>query len=127
MTTRREAGFTIISVLVAIVMLSMGLLALSRTGTMAMASQTTAGLRTTALAIARGAMEDVRSRPAVGVVSMSPTAVDETGTPDPNGQFTLSVEVSEVRHNLKEIKVLVAFPRGNVPVELMTLAYVGNF
>ena len=122
---RRENGFTIISVLVAIVMLSMGILALSRTGTIAMAAQNTAGLRTTALAIARAHMERVRSRPAIQVVSEASVAVDETGTVISTGVFTRQVEVTSVRHNLKQVRVLVTFPGGPQPVELLTLAYVG--
>ncbi len=124
---RRDDGYTIISVLVAIVMLSIGILALSRTGTMAMAAQNTAGLRTTALAIARAHMEQVRSRPAIDVVSESPVQVNETGLVVTGGRYTRSVEVADVRHNLKEVKVIVAFPNGLVPVELITLAYVGKF
>ena len=123
---RREDGFTIISVLVAIVMLSIGILALSRSGTQAMVAQTLAGNRTTALAIGRAHMEAVRSRPAAEVVSESPVKVDETGTANPNGVFTRSVVVKDVRHNLKEVRVIVEFPRSNVPIELVTLAYVGN-
>ena len=124
---KRNNGYTIISVLIAIVMLSGGILALSRTGTMAMVAQNTAGLRTTALAIARAHMERVRSRPASDVVSESPVQVDETGLVDTGGRYTRSVEVADVRHNLKEIKVIVTFPNGLVPVELITLAYVGKF
>lgn len=124
---KRNDGYTIISVLVAIVMLSIGILALSRTGTMAMAAQNTAGLRTTALAIARAHMERVRSRPAIDVVSESPVQVNETGLVVTGGRYTRSVEVADVRHNLKEVKVIVAFPNGTVPVELITLAYVGKF
>ncbi len=125
--TKRNDGFTIISVLVAIVMLSMGILALSRNGTMAMAAQNTAGLRTTALGIARAHMERVRSRPAIDVVSESPVQVNETGLVVTGGRYTRSVEVADVRHNLKEVKVIVAFPNGPAPVELITLAYVGTF
>ena len=123
---RREDGFTIISVLVAIVMLSMGILALSHSGAQAMAAQTLAGNRSTALAICRTYMEAVRSRPPDQVQSESPIKVDATGTTSPNGVFTRSVEVKVVRHNLKEILVIVEFPRSKVPVELVTLAYVGN-
>jgi Tfp pilus assembly protein PilV len=124
---RREDGFTIISVLVAIVMLSIGILALSRSGTQAIAAQTLAGNRTTALAIGRAYMEAVRSRPPAQVQSESAVKVDETGTVNPNGVFTRSVAVTVVRHNLKEVRVVVEFPRSNVPIELLTLAYVGNF
>ena len=123
----RNGGYTIISVLVAIILLSIGILTLSRTGTMAMAAQNEAGFRTTALAIARAQMELVRSRPAAQVVSESAVQVDETGAVVTGGRYTRSVEVSTARHNLKQIKVIVAFPRGTVPVELITLAYVGRF
>ncbi len=124
---RRKDGFTIISVLVAIVMLSIGILALSRTGTQAIAAQTLAGNRTTALAIGRAHMEAVRSRPPDQVVSESAVPVDETGTVNSNGVFTRSVEVRGVSHNLKEVRVIVAFPRSTRPIELVTLAYVGSF
>ena len=124
---RREYGFTIISVLVAIVMLSIGILALSRSGTQAMAAQTLAGNRSTALGIGRAYMEAVRSRPPAQVLSESAVKVDRTGTVDPNGVFTRSVVVTDVRHNLKEILVIVEFPRSKVPLELVTLAYVGTF
>ena len=123
---RRKDGFTIISVLVAIVMLSVGILALSRSGTQAMAAQTLAGNRSIALGIGRAHMEAVRSRPPAQVLSESAVKVDRTGTVDPNGVFTRSVVVTNVRHNLKEIQVIVEFPRSRVPIELVTLAYVGN-
>ena len=124
---RRKDGFTIISVLVAIVMLSIGILALSRTGTQAMAAQTLAGNRTTALAIGRAYMEAVRSRPPDQVLSESAVTVDATGTVNSNGVFTRSVEVRGVSHNLKEVRVIVEFPRSKRPLELVTLAYVGSF
>ncbi len=123
---RRKDGFTIISVLVAIVMLSIGILALSRSGTQAMAAQTLAGNRSTALAIGRAYMEAVRSRPPAQVLSESAVKVDRTGTVNPDGVFTRSVVVTTVRHNLKEVRVIVEFPRSGVPIELVTLAYVGK-
>lgn len=124
---RREDGFTIISILVAIVMLSIGILALSRSGTQAMAAQTLAGNRSTALAIGRAYMEAVRSRPPAQVQSESAVKVDRTGTVDPNGVFARSVVVTDVRHNLKEVRVIIEFPRSKLPIELVTLAYVGTF
>lgn len=124
---RREDGFTIISVLVAIVLLSVGILALSRSGTQSMAAQTLAGNRSTALAIGRAHMEAVRSRPPAEVLSESAVPVDATGTVNSDGPFTRSVVVNSVRHNLKEIRVIVEFPRSRVPLELVTLAYVGKF
>jgi hypothetical protein len=70
-------------------------------------------------------MEEVRSRPAADVVSEPKVAVDETGNVISTGAFTRQVEVTSVRHNLKQIKVWVTFPGGPAPVELLTLAYVG--
>ena len=123
---KREDGFTLISVLVAMVMLSMGVLAMSRAGAQSMAVQSMAGNRTTALAIGRTYMEFVRSRPSAQLASEPPVEVDETGTVSPGGFFTRSVDVASRRHNLKEIKVTVTFPRSRIPIELVTLTYVGN-
>ena len=56
-------GFTLISVMIAVVILAVGVLALSRTLTGAMQANTKAGLRTIALDIARQRMEFLRSQP----------------------------------------------------------------
>ena len=123
---RREAGFTIISVLLAIVMLSFGVLALARTSGIAMRAQSRAALRTQATSLARAYMENVRGRDPSAIVTEAEVNVDETGVVDPAGVFTRSVHVDDVRTNLKRITVVVKYPGSNIPVELVTLAYVGT-
>ena len=56
-------GFTLISVMIAVVILAVGVLALSRTLTSAMQMNTRAGMRTIALDIARQRMEFLRAQP----------------------------------------------------------------
>lgn len=116
-------GFTIISVLVAMVLLSIGVLALSRTTAKVLTVHSDAGARTNALAIARGYMEQVRASDARDLKSVAPVTVDDTGEPDAAGHYTRSLVVTEVEHNLVEVKVTVDFPRFTKPVELVTLAY----
>jgi type IV pilus assembly protein PilV len=121
-----RSGFSMVSILIAIVLLAMGVMALSRASAEVFRAHTTSGGRTQALAIARGHMELVRSQPPVDLASEGPVRVDESGVADPAGPYTRSVEVEDVRHNLKRIKVTVAFPRAEQPVEIVTFAFVGN-
>jgi Tfp pilus assembly protein PilV len=122
---KREAGFTLISVMIAVVMLMVGIVALSRTGTMVVRAHTVAAARTTALIIARGHMEWVRGVDPANLVSASPQTVNAEGVQDPNGQFVRSVKVEDAARNLKRIVVTVDYPRSNHhPVELVTLTFV---
>lgn len=116
-------GFTIISVMVAMVLLSIGVLALSRTTAKVITVHADAGARTNALAIARGYMERVRASDTRNLKSVAPTKVDETGQLDAAGSYTRSLVVTDLGPNLIEVKVSVDFPRFTQPVELVTLAY----
>ncbi len=51
-------------------------------------------------------------------------AVNEEGQIDINGNFTREVTLTQVARNLIEIIVVVDFPLGRLPVELVTLVYV---
>lgn len=121
---RDHAGFGLIEVVVAILLLAVGIMALSRTGSHALSSQTQSAARTTALDIARKHMEELRSRNPATIDSESPVPVDETGAISSKGKFIRWVAVEFVEDNLKSIKVLVRYPRSQTPIELVTLAYV---
>ncbi|HSM16834.1 MAG TPA: prepilin-type N-terminal cleavage/methylation domain-containing protein, partial [Gemmatimonadales bacterium] len=62
MAVRKDAGFSLIAVLVAIVLLSIGLLAISRASTQVLAMHTSAASRSAGLAVARTHMETLRSQ-----------------------------------------------------------------
>lgn len=119
-----EKGFTIISVLIAILLLTVGVTALSKTGATVINAHNSTANRTIALSIGRGHMEVVRSRSPFVLASEPAVAVDEEGHIDTNGDFTREVTLTQVSRNLVEIVVVVSFPRGRLPVELVTLVYV---
>lgn len=119
----REAGFSLISVLVAITMFSAGVLALSRTGAEVLRVQTNAGNRSTAVAIARAHMEAVRAQDPGDLASESGITVNRQGQPDAQGVYTRQVKVENVASNLKQVTVTVDYPRAVKPIELVTLAF----
>lgn len=122
-------GFTLISVMIAVVILAVGVLALSRTLTGAMQANTRAGMRTIALDIARQRMEFLRSqRPSrmIDFVDVTGTDVNEQGLPITGGKYHRSVTVTDVRLNLVSVIVRVTYPNGTTPVELITYVYTGG-
>jgi len=122
-----ERGFTMISTMVAIILLSIGLIALSATGAGVVRAHTAAGGRSSALAIARAHLEALRTQPTQDLDSEDPLRVNGEGIADGTGAYVRSVEVIDVTHNLKQVAVRVAYPRSNLPVELVTLAFSGAY
>ncbi len=123
-----RAGFTLISVMVALVMLAVGVLTLSRTLTGAVEANTRAGNRTIALDIARQRMEFLRSQdPGVlsGFAEPSGIMVGDDGRPSVQGRYKRSVEMNGIRTGLMQVRVRVEWPRMTSPVELVTYFYTG--
>ncbi len=126
---RHDAGFTLVSVMMALVMLAVGVLALSKTLSNAVHANSSAGYRTMGLDIARQRMEWLRSiRPQDVPVNAEPggTTVNAHGQSDNDGKFTRTVIVSDVRTNLISVTVRVTYPGGAQPVELLTYIYTGG-
>jgi type IV pilus modification protein PilV len=121
---RRESGFTLISVLIAMVLLSVGVMALSRAGGEAIAARSTASIKVNALAIARGHLERIRAQPPQDVVAESPVQVDDAGLPSSGGPYSRSVVVDALDLTLIKVTVIVDYPRATQPVELVTLIYI---
>lgn len=124
---RGEGGYSIAAVLVALVLLSVGILALANAGTQTVMLQTNMATRTNALEVARTYMEEVRSRNPVDLTSEDPVQVDEEGQPDANGVFTRELIVEDAGENMKKVSVEVAGPNIGQPIQLTTLVYVGVF
>ena len=123
-----KRGFTLISVMIAIVIMAVGVLALSKTLTGAMQATTRAGLRTVALDIARQRMEFLRGQRPQDMVDFAEaggTDVNETGLAVSGGKYRRTVVVADVRANLVSVTVRVAYPNGTTPVELITYVYTG--
>jgi type IV pilus assembly protein PilV len=121
---RRESGFTLISVMIALVLLSVGVMALARAGGEVAAARTTSAVKTNAVAIARGHMEYLRSRPPQDLTSESPVQVDEGGVINGAGAYTRSVRLTTESSTLLNVKVIVDYPRATEPVEIVTLIYL---
>ena len=117
-----EAGFGLVSVLVAIVLLTVGALSVSNVLTQSMAMQTIMNTRTTALDVARAYMEEIKSRDPADIAAEDAVQVNEQGEQDETGVFTRQVLVENVDRNIKQITVVVTSPRSN-PIELVTLVY----
>lgn len=123
-----RSGFTLISVMVAVVMLAVGVLSLARTLTIAQQANTLAGNRTAALDIARQRMEFLRSQdPSTLSTFAEPggTQVTLDGHVSGEGRFRRIVQMSGVRSGLTQVIVRVEYPRMTMPVELITYFYTG--
>jgi hypothetical protein len=110
--------------MVAVVLLTVGILSLSRTQSLVLAAHTTAGTRTSALEIARTYLETLRSVDPATLQTQAALQVDETGTVSATGKYTRSVDVVDLGGNLKRVTVTVGTPTQKNTVSLMTMAYV---
>lgn len=126
---RNEQGFTLVSVMVALVMTTVGLLALLSTQVTSYSLETQANARTAAVSVARAYMEDIKARDprTLSSVPLGPERVDAAGEPSESGVFQRSVEIASGGDHLKEIRVKVLFPKATQPVELVTLVYHQTF
>ena len=122
---RSDAGFGLVSVMVAIVLLSVGVLSLSQVLTQSVSMQTIIASRTTALDVARSYME-VRGTDPLALAATPSTRVNERGEVDSNGQFTRELTVKTVDLHLIEATVIVTLPRSN-PIRLVTWIYDGVY
>jgi Tfp pilus assembly protein PilV len=122
MKRNNESGMTLLSVILAVVILSVGIMAIGRSQTMLARAQAASANRGVALGIARNYIEEVRSRTAVPA-SEGAVAVDETGTITGGGAYRRSLTVSELGNNLYQAICSVTFPQSQQPVTLVTLIY----
>ncbi len=124
---KREAGFTIVSVLVAIILLSMGAMSLSHVATGAMVVQTQASNRSIAAGIGRAHLEKLHRIQPEDVAAESPVRVNAEGVVDAGGDYVRTVYVDLVRRNVKEVKITIEYPRSTRPVEFVTQIFVSSF
>jgi Tfp pilus assembly protein PilV len=128
---RSQAGFGIVSVLVAIVLIAIGVVALSSSSAFMVSLQTDAAERTRASAIALAYMEQVKTRLPTSIATEAEVAVNETGTEDTGGRFLRSLTVVEEPDTPDAVRatVEVQYPSGfgrRRTLELVTVIYVGN-
>jgi Tfp pilus assembly protein PilV len=120
---RDEQGFTLLSVLLAVMMLTIGLVALARTQGLLTAAESSVSNRSVALAVATGYLEQLRGTDPAKLASEAPVAVDADGQPSANGPYQRSTVVTLDQPNLVRLRVIVDYPRSSMPVELVALLY----
>ncbi len=120
---RNERGFTLISVLLAVSMLTIGLLALARTQAILTASENGVSNRAVALAIATDRLEQLRASDPATLASEAAVAVDGNGQPSASGPYQRSATVTLDQANLLRLTVAVTYPRMTAPVQLQALIY----
>ena len=123
---RPDSGYSLVSVLVAIVLLVVGVLSLTNVLTQSLQMQTIVSTRTTALYVAQTYMEELRSRDPLTLAAEAVAQVDDQGAADASGVFSREVTVASAGRNLIEVVVIVTTPRSS-PVRLVTWVYDGAF
>jgi type IV pilus assembly protein PilV len=118
-----ERGFTLISVMLAVIMLIVGLVALAKTQAMLAQSETGVSNRAIALAIAADRLEQLRGSDPSTLVSEPAAAVNADGQPSGTGAYRRSTVVTQDQANLLRVKVIVTYPRMSQQVELEALIY----
>lgn len=124
--TRARRGFTLISMIVAMVLLGAGLMVLARANASTTVLQTLAQNRTNAIAIARAHVESIRSKDPWLVQSESAVRLDADGTVSASGAYVRTVTVTTMRQNLVRVEVRVDYPRATQPLVLTTSVFRGN-
>lgn len=122
-TPRGERGFTLISVMLALAIISVGLIAVARTQTNLTATQTNTGNLAVAHGIARSYTEELRGRAPATLASEAAVAVGADGRPAAGGPFRRSVQITDAGPNLLRMTVQVDYPRARQPAELVTMVY----
>jgi len=123
---RARRGFTIVSMLVAIILLAVGLTSLASASAKTMTMQTLAQNRTNAIAIGRSYMEEVRTRDPWTLQTESATRLSSDGQLQATGAYVRTMTVAVTRQNLLKIDVSVDYPRATQPVTLTTSFFRGN-
>lgn len=120
--TARRAGFTLISVLVAITLLSIGIMALARMQFTITRVTREESSRTMALQLATTYLEEVRSRDPWTLSTEAATAIDSTGAVNAAGAFTRQLTVTNLGTQLLRVTVAVT-PREARTISLQTMIF----
>lgn len=119
-------GFTLIALMVAVVLLSTGVMAIGAANTTRIRAQTEASSKDVALNVARQHLENIRGGDPWAIATEAAVQVNASGVASATGEFTRSVTVTVERSNLITVEVEVQGPRLAQPVRLVTNAYRGG-
>jgi hypothetical protein len=111
--------------MIALVMLTIGLMALAKVQTALVRTQRDTSLRSIALTVARAYTEELRSRDPWTLETEAPVKVNIRGVVSAAGPLTRSTSVVEDAGNLVRVTVRVDYPGMKQPVQIITMAYRG--
>ena len=113
---KREQGFTMIEILVAIALLLVGLLAVGQMQVMTMVTNSTANQRTTAITLAQDQMELLRTRPYANI--------ETPPLSNTSGIYTRSwtVETNTPANNMKRVTMTVSWQGKQVQLQSIIAA-----
>lgn len=123
---RARKGFTLVSMIVALVLMGVGVGALAKSSAETVKSQNIAQNKTNAIAIARAYVENLRTRDPWTMESEPSVTVDQDGSETASGRFSRSMNMIVERQNLLRLTITVRYPRMVDPVVLTTFLYRGN-
>jgi Tfp pilus assembly protein PilV len=106
----------LVSVIIAMVLLSVGVLALAGANAASLRVAATEGTRSVALQIARSHLEFLRTRRTTTLASQAETRVDETGLVSTSGLFRRTVTVRTISTDVLSVEVRVVSPQGQAVV-----------
>jgi Tfp pilus assembly protein PilV len=124
--TRSRRGFTLISMLVALVLLTVGVMALAQANAATITVSTRTANRGVALSVGRAYLEELRTRDPWSLQNEPAVRVDATGTPAANGAYTRSMQATVLRPNLLQLRVIIEYPNPTGPISLETYLYRPN-
>jgi type IV pilus assembly protein PilV len=107
MAMKQRDGFTLLSVMVAMVLLSIGVMALAKTQFMVAAVTNQQSQKEQALQLASAYLEEVRSRDPWGLATEALATIDSTGAVNSAGKFTRAMTVADVGSQLESIQLTV--------------------
>ncbi|MDX2192644.1 MAG: prepilin-type N-terminal cleavage/methylation domain-containing protein [Gemmatimonadales bacterium] len=119
---RAERGFSLISVMVAVMLLTVGVLAVARSQTLMLATTTNVNNRTNALEIGRAHVEWLRAQNPNNLANTD-VRLSATGVASSNGAYRRTVTVVDEGSTLRRVTVQVSYPRQTQPVRFVTLIY----
>ncbi|MEP6779920.1 MAG: prepilin-type N-terminal cleavage/methylation domain-containing protein [Gemmatimonadaceae bacterium] len=123
---RQSKGFTLVSMIVALILLAVGVGALANASAETLKSQTVAQNKTNAIAIGREYLEELRTRDAWTIQTEAPVNVNADGSASGDGKFSRGMILQIERQNLVRMTVTVNYPRMATPVVLTTFLFRGN-
>jgi Tfp pilus assembly protein PilV len=121
--TRRD-GFTLISVLIAITLLSVGIMALAGAQFTAVRQTRLELQRTQAIQLVSAYAEEIRARNPWTLTNEGPTSIDSTGAVSAQGTYTRRVVVTDEGTQLLRAVITVQ-PRAAKAVRIETLIFKG--